>query len=108
MPWPTLRICQQEAVDRYMADRKGQREWLAMLTLGAGKTIFALYVAATLKQMGVIYRVAVFVPSDSLRRDDISGCVDQCHPGIGQWLLVGCPADLALHVCAGLEGHIPG
>lgn len=68
MPWPTLRTCQQEAVDRYMADRKGQREWLAMLTPGAGKTIFALYVAATLKQMGVIYRVAVYVPSDSLRQ----------------------------------------
>ncbi|REK89557.1 ATP-dependent helicase [Streptomyces inhibens] len=68
MPWPQLRTCQQEAVDRYMADRKGRREWLAMLTPGAGKTIFALYVAATLKEMGVISRVAVYVPSDSLRQ----------------------------------------
>ncbi|MEU8701605.1 DEAD/DEAH box helicase family protein [Streptomyces sp. NPDC048680] len=68
MPWPTLRTCQQEAFDQYMADRKQKREWLAMLTPGAGKTIFALYVAAMLKQMGVIYRVAVYVPSDSLRQ----------------------------------------
>ena len=68
MPWPTLRTCQQEAFDQYMADRKQKREWLAMLTPGAGKTIFALYVAATLKQMGVIRRVAVYVPSDSLRQ----------------------------------------
>ncbi|MFF0484987.1 DEAD/DEAH box helicase [Streptomyces sp. NPDC004435] len=68
MPWPQLRTCQQEAFDQYMADRKCKREWLAMLTPGAGKTIFALYVAATLKQMGVIYRVAVYVPSDSLRQ----------------------------------------
>ncbi|MFD6791526.1 DEAD/DEAH box helicase family protein, partial [Streptomyces anthocyanicus] len=68
MPWPQLRTCQQEAFDQYMADRKYKREWLAMLTPGAGKTIFALYVAATLKQMGVIYRVAVYVPSDSLRQ----------------------------------------
>ncbi|MFE5118395.1 DEAD/DEAH box helicase [Streptomyces sp. NPDC056669] len=68
MPWPQLRTCQQEAFDQYMADRKRQREWLAMLTPGAGKTIFALHVAATLKQMGVIYRIAVYVPSDSLRQ----------------------------------------
>uniref|UniRef100_UPI003F494438 DEAD/DEAH box helicase n=1 Tax=Streptomyces sp. CA-136453 TaxID=3240050 RepID=UPI003F494438 len=68
MPWPQLRTCQQEAFDQYMADRKYKREWLAMLTPGAGKTIFALYVAATLKQMGVIFRVAVYVPSDSLRQ----------------------------------------
>ncbi len=33
------------------ADRKYKRAGLAMLTPGAGKTIFALYVAATLKQM---------------------------------------------------------
>lgn len=68
MPWPTLRTCQQEAFDQYMADRKRQREWLAMLTPGAGKTIFALHVAAALKQMGVITRIAVYVPSDSLRQ----------------------------------------
>ncbi|MEU9348405.1 DEAD/DEAH box helicase family protein [Streptomyces sp. NPDC048278] len=68
MAWPTLRTCQQEAFDQYMADRRRKREWLAMLTPGAGKTIFALYVAATLKQLGVIYRVAVYVPSDSLRQ----------------------------------------
>lgn len=68
MAWPTLRTCQQEAFDQYMADRRCKREWLAMLTPGAGKTIFALYVAATLKRLGVIYRVAVYVPSDSLRK----------------------------------------
>lgn len=68
MPWPQLRTCQQEAFDQYMADRKHKREWLAMLTPGAGKTIFALHVAATLKQMGAAYRIAVYVPSDSLRQ----------------------------------------
>jgi superfamily II DNA or RNA helicase len=32
-----------------MADRKDKRAWLAMLTPGAGKTVFALYVAAALR-----------------------------------------------------------
>ncbi|WP_051778161.1 DEAD/DEAH box helicase [Kitasatospora phosalacinea] len=68
MVWPELRSCQREAFDQYMADRKSKREWLAMLTPGAGKTIFALHCAAKLKEMGVVYRIAVYVPSDSLRQ----------------------------------------
>ncbi|MFI9332019.1 DEAD/DEAH box helicase [Kitasatospora sp. NPDC052868] len=74
MPLPELRNCQREAFDQYMADRK--RTWLAMLTPGAGKTIFALAVASRLKEMGVVDKISVFVPSDNLRQQWAAAAAD--------------------------------
>lgn len=65
MAQPTLRKWQQEATRRYF--EKDQRNFLAAVTPGAGKTRFALDLAKQLLDEGSIRRIVVIVPSDSLR-----------------------------------------
>ncbi len=68
-PWGTagkLRAWQQEALDAYL--RGTPRDFLAVATPGAGKTTFALRVAAELVQRGVIQAVTVVAPTEHLKR----------------------------------------
>lgn len=62
----TPRGWQAEALDQYLA--QSRRDWLACATPGAGKTRFALFIAARLRQDAVIRRIVVVVPTDALRR----------------------------------------
>jgi superfamily II DNA or RNA helicase len=61
----TLRGWQREALARYLA--AGTDDYLVTATPGAGKTTFALAVAATLLGRRVIDRVIVVCPTDHLR-----------------------------------------
>lgn len=65
-PWGRLRAWQQEALDRYFATNP--RDFLAVATPGAGKTTFALTVAARLLARRVIERVIVVTPTEHLKR----------------------------------------
>lgn len=67
-PWGTaskLRAWQQEALDAYFAS--DQRDYLVAATPGAGKTTFALTLAATLLREGEIDRIVVVAPTEHLK-----------------------------------------
>lgn len=67
-PWGTarsLRAWQQEALDIYLRDEP--RDFLAVATPGAGKTTFALRVAAELLHRRIITRVLVVAPTEHLK-----------------------------------------
>lgn len=61
-----LREWQQKAIDRYY--QHGSPNFLVSATPGAGKTTFALTLARQLLDSGVVERIAVIVPTDTLRR----------------------------------------
>lgn len=63
---PKLRAWQQEALDRYLDG--APRDFLAVATPGAGKTTFALRIASTLLERGIVNRVTVVAPTDHLKR----------------------------------------
>lgn len=76
-PWGTadrLRAWQQEALDQYFgADGPdgpgaGPRDFLAAATPGAGKTVFALRLAARLRRDGLIEQVVVVAPTAHLKQ----------------------------------------
>ncbi|HWV27845.1 MAG TPA: DEAD/DEAH box helicase [Aeromicrobium sp.] len=60
-----LRAWQQEAFDRYQRTRP--RDFLAVATPGAGKTTFALTIAADLMARGEIDRLMVVAPTEHLK-----------------------------------------
>ena len=60
-----LRAWQQEALSRYLDERP--RDFLAVATPGAGKTTFALSIAAELLSRRVIERVTIVTPTDHLK-----------------------------------------
>ncbi|GAA1843360.1 DEAD/DEAH box helicase [Agromyces salentinus] len=61
-----LRAWQAEALEQYLADMP--RDFLAAATPGAGKTTFALRLAAELRARRVIDRITVVAPTDHLKR----------------------------------------
>ncbi|GHD08487.1 DEAD/DEAH box helicase [Zhihengliuella salsuginis] len=63
---PKLRQWQQEALELYFS--RGPQDFLAVATPGAGKTTFALRVAKTLVDAGVVNRITVVAPTDHLKR----------------------------------------
>jgi superfamily II DNA or RNA helicase len=68
-PWGTaskLRAWQAEALERYFETEP--RDFLAAATPGAGKTTFALRLAAELRARRVIDRITVVAPTDHLKR----------------------------------------
>jgi superfamily II DNA or RNA helicase len=68
-PWGTaskLRAWQAEALEQYLAEMP--RDFLAAATPGAGKTTFALRLAAELRARRVIDRITVVAPTDHLKR----------------------------------------
>ncbi|REF37615.1 superfamily II DNA or RNA helicase [Thermasporomyces composti] len=65
-PWGPLRAWQREALERYLAAKP--RDFLAVATPGAGKTTFALTVAAHLLARRVVERVIVVTPTEHLKR----------------------------------------
>ena len=60
-----LRAWQQQALSRYLDERP--RDFLAVATPGAGKTTFALAIAAELLSRRVIERVTIVTPTDHLK-----------------------------------------
>lgn len=60
-----LRAWQQEAFDLY--NRLQPRDFLAVATPGAGKTTYALTIAADLLHRGIVERVVVVAPTDHLK-----------------------------------------
>ena len=60
-----LRAWQAEALETYL--RGSPRDFLAVATPGAGKTTFALRVAAELLSRGVVRRVTVVAPTEHLK-----------------------------------------
>ncbi|MGW5365443.1 DEAD/DEAH box helicase [Actinopolymorpha pittospori] len=65
-PWGRLRAWQQEAFDAYAAN--SPRDYLAVATPGAGKTAFALTIAADLLARRVVERIIVVTPTEHLKR----------------------------------------
>ncbi|WP_430646470.1 DEAD/DEAH box helicase [Agromyces sp. GXS1127] len=68
-PWGTaskLRAWQAEALEQYFATEP--RDFLAAATPGAGKTTFALRLAAELRARRTIDRITVVAPTDHLKR----------------------------------------
>ncbi|WP_438856010.1 DEAD/DEAH box helicase [Agromyces sp. M3QZ16-3] len=68
-PWGTaskLRAWQAEALEQYFAAEP--RDFLAAATPGAGKTTFALRLAAELRARRTIDRITVVAPTDHLKR----------------------------------------
>lgn len=63
---PKLRQWQQEALERYF--ETNPKDFLAVATPGAGKTTFALRVAAMLVEQRLIRRICVVAPTDHLKR----------------------------------------
>ncbi|MFF2369335.1 DEAD/DEAH box helicase [Agromyces sp. NPDC058110] len=61
-----LRAWQAEALEQYLADLP--RDFLAAATPGAGKTTFALRLAAELRARRIIDRITVVAPTDHLKR----------------------------------------
>ena len=90
-----LRVWQREAFDLYQ--RTQPRDFLTVATPGAGKTTFALTIAADLMARGVIDRLVVVTPTDHLKT---------------QWALAaqgsGLPIDPALAVQGRLAGDFVG
>ncbi|GGR52190.1 superfamily II DNA or RNA helicase [Nocardioides luteus] len=62
---PKLRAWQQEALSRYLTDQP--RDFLAVATPGAGKTTFALTVAAELLGRRLVDRVTIVAPTEHLK-----------------------------------------
>ncbi|AXT85660.1 hypothetical protein C6I20_10960 [Aeromicrobium sp. A1-2] len=60
-----LRVWQREAFEQYQ--RAQPRDFLTVATPGAGKTTFALTIAADLMARGLIERVVVVTPTDHLK-----------------------------------------
>lgn len=60
-----LRAWQAEALDQYL--REAPRDFLAVATPGAGKTTFALRVAAELFDRHVVRRITVVAPTEHLK-----------------------------------------
>jgi superfamily II DNA or RNA helicase len=68
-PWGTagrLRAWQQTALDDYLS--REPRDYLAVATPGAGKTTFALRVAAELLARRVIHQLTIVTPTEHLKR----------------------------------------
>lgn len=65
MPSQRLRAWQRDAFDLY--SRTQPRDFLTVATPGAGKTTFALTIAADLMHRGVVERVVVVTPTDHLK-----------------------------------------
>ena len=90
-----LRTWQREAFDLYQ--RTQPRDFLTVATPGAGKTTFALTIAADLVSRGVIDRIVVVTPTDHLKT---------------QWALaaagIGLPIDPAMAVQGRLAGDFVG
>jgi superfamily II DNA or RNA helicase len=63
---PALRAWQQAALEEYF--RTGPRDFLAVATPGAGKTTFALRLAAELLERRVIAGITVVCPTEHLKR----------------------------------------
>lgn len=61
-----LRAWQAEALEQYLAELP--RDFLAAATPGAGKTTFALRLAAELRSRRIIDRITVVAPTDHLKR----------------------------------------
>lgn len=61
-----LRAWQAEALELYLAEQP--RDFLAAATPGAGKTTFALRLAAELRARRIIDRITVVAPTDHLKR----------------------------------------
>lgn len=86
-PWGTsakLRAWQAAALEQYLAT--GPRDFLAVATPGAGKTTFALRVAAELLQARVVRRVIVVAPTEHLKvqwADAAAKVGLQLDPGLG-------------------------
>jgi superfamily II DNA or RNA helicase len=62
---PSLRAWQSEAIARYF--ESGPRDYLTVATPGAGKTTFALTIAAELLSRRVIDRITVVAPTEHLK-----------------------------------------
>ena len=62
---PSLRAWQQAAIDSYQA--RHPRDFLAVATPGAGKTTFALTVAADLLSRRIVDRITVVAPTEHLK-----------------------------------------
>jgi superfamily II DNA or RNA helicase len=60
-----LRVWQREAFDLYQ--RKQPSDFLTVATPGAGKTTFALTIAADLLERGVVERIVIITPTDHLK-----------------------------------------
>lgn len=68
-PWGTagrLRAWQQQALDDYLS--RNPRDYLAVATPGAGKTTFALRVAAELLERRVVRQLTIVAPTEHLKR----------------------------------------
>ncbi|MFK4729369.1 DEAD/DEAH box helicase [Agromyces mediolanus] len=61
-----LRAWQAEALEHYLAELP--RDYLAAATPGAGKTTFALRLAAELRARRIVDRITVVAPTDHLKR----------------------------------------
>lgn len=61
----TLRAWQRVAFDRYQ--RAQPRDFLTVATPGAGKTTFALTIAADLLHRGVVQRIVIVTPTEHLK-----------------------------------------
>lgn len=67
-PWGTahkLRAWQEEAIEKYFEQQP--RDYLVAATPGAGKTTFALRLAAILKSKGLIDRITIVAPTEHLK-----------------------------------------
>jgi superfamily II DNA or RNA helicase len=62
---PSLRAWQADAISRYFAT--GPRDYLTVATPGAGKTTFALTIAAELLARRIIERITVVAPTEHLK-----------------------------------------
>jgi superfamily II DNA or RNA helicase len=62
---PSLRAWQTEAIGRYF--ETGPRDYLTVATPGAGKTTFALTIAAELLARRVVERITVVAPTEHLK-----------------------------------------
>ena len=60
-----LRVWQRDALELYQ--RKQPRDFLTVATPGAGKTTFALTIAADLMSRGIVERVVIVTPTDHLK-----------------------------------------
>ena len=78
-PFPALRAWQRRALVEYL--RRRSPDFLAVATPGAGKTTFALRIAAELLSAGTVERVTVVTPTEHLK---------------GQWAAAAASVGIAL------------
>ena len=81
---PKLRQWQQEALERYL--QTAPQDFLAVATPGAGKTTFALSVAAELLERRVVDRITVVAPTEHLKVQWAEAAAKagiQLDPGLG-------------------------